>query len=1116
MAQHSKLKFLHSPSRSYPSLAQGNYVGAQLTAGRRGTLPTFTDANSYSISKAGSDSNAGTEAAPFLTINKAFKGAAGGFLNDVSGNGYTLVQTGTVPQPAWPCYPLPPSGDFMAGPFSDSNYFSLAAGLKTALQGLSAWTFSGYFFFPSFDVAAADLLSIDAGDSRVVVNSDGSVTFRLNSVSLVSAANTVRAGRWVFLAVVHTSAASGGKQIWAGETPETAVMVASATQTYTFTAITTARIGRNYLNTGLSVNGYMSRLFFSSVARTSFPTRLYSSGTTLTSNILAAYYFQTLPTMVTAPLSYAVVNDSGEYDEGFRFNFPHELAPGVTVGLYAKDGYAPTFKQTRGATPGTYGAGNAARTVSGTPNYYINKTTGDDATGARNDATKPFKTIQAALSNGSRSANDVFEIGDSRLYQETLTLGTLAFTLRAASGKTPILKNANSSLTHLTAGAAVAINLDGLTFIGQYKNGEAWLDLAGFAVTLTASNCTLNRYVSVVTSTGSPAATLNFTSSQFSTTTAIGLASATTTIYNCYLKNSTSIATLASFSTLYKSTTSKNMLNCQSYTLSKVDRVVENTPYYTHNCTFTALSGATAADYIVRLWAGGTAAGVLSNCIFECGGLMKGPCLDQAGAAETTAAALDCTVLNALGDGMTLDYTFGGGVRRFCVDGLTVVNAVGYGVRSSLPTADDNTVLRINAVGCPSGAVYFAATATTYNEVASASPPLNSLGFAAITITGSALNTTDGTENAAPVPGTPAIFGGNYQRTSDMGADYILIDLQLSDMVVNGFIFDWAANTGGAIGSSNDSSISVAFCTFQNLGPFGVRLPAASSISDCAFDSVAGHALRIGSSVSSVSRCTFSNCVGAAILHYGQSLDLSSVSAAGCQYGLYEGDGSTVLSLLDSIFSGSGLYDYSGQNVLSYSAVGTLDPDRTGTVDANSIRLDPLFRDPASGDLRLMAIAAGSEFDSPCIAVGSTGADMGAFAFTYGSCELSWIEIDFATVSPSGANYRNPDKLTRELIGVKLAENDREDGKFDSDAVAYKLQYTCAWAEPNDMPLEQLIELADMFKSTSNEIHVCIDGAWIAARLVRGPGFQYEENSELGYTEASIPTPLRTLTFREA
>ena len=87
MAEVSPIQIRYAPVRSYAN-TQDNYIGAQAVAGRRGTLPTFTNANTRFVKKTGSDSGAGTLADPYLTIGYALSQLTADFV-------YACVYSGT-------------------------------------------------------------------------------------------------------------------------------------------------------------------------------------------------------------------------------------------------------------------------------------------------------------------------------------------------------------------------------------------------------------------------------------------------------------------------------------------------------------------------------------------------------------------------------------------------------------------------------------------------------------------------------------------------------------------------------------------------------------------------------------------------------------------------------------------------------------------------------------------------------------------------------------------------------------------------------------------------------------------------------------------------------------
>jgi hypothetical protein len=63
--------------------------------------------------------------------------------NDESSNGYTLTTVGTVPYTT--TAPTPPQGTYSVGTFSDANYFTAPAGLRTALSGAQYYSIEFYW-----------------------------------------------------------------------------------------------------------------------------------------------------------------------------------------------------------------------------------------------------------------------------------------------------------------------------------------------------------------------------------------------------------------------------------------------------------------------------------------------------------------------------------------------------------------------------------------------------------------------------------------------------------------------------------------------------------------------------------------------------------------------------------------------------------------------------------------------------------------------------------------------------------------------------------------------------------------------------------------------------------
>ena len=1097
MATYPKIKIKHSPVVTYPSLAQGNYVGAQTISGRRGSLPTFNDSNSYSVAKTGSDANSGTAAAPFLTLGKAFLPSATGLLTDYSGNAYTLTQNGTVPQNGWPCWPLPIVGDYNCGPFDDTNNFTIPAGLSTALSS-DTFTIEGWVLFTSFNAANTIFSNTTGTAVECYCDNTGIVSFNIGGTALSSPAGTITAGKHYYVAFSYSYGTANGKKIYVGLTPETVTAVATATQSTHITGLSGGKIGRA-IAANAYCNAYFSRLFFSNVARSSFPTNLYSSGTTVTSGVIAAYYFQTLPLMVTAPLSYVVVNDSGTYNEAFRFNFKYENAS--SIGIYAKDGYVPTFKLTAGAVAGTYGAGNASRAVltnSPSTTCYVAKTGHDSggSAGARGNPALPFKTIAAALA-ATTTTGDTVEIQDSGTYVEDLIQPARALTIQSSLGQAPILKAVSTTATakHITASSAVSLSLSGLILSGPGVSYQTLLYKETALTTLTIADCTMLNY------------------------------------YSIYGANVTIAATNSIFD-MAKTGTTGTLTASGSYTNCQFKRNIT----FLNQSPLVTLSGCTFISGFVNDGAGGDLK--VYACLFD------GPVTDAlpnqavVSGGNNTGFAY-CVFKNSGSHNVTVLYLAGG---KTLVYGCTFSGTIGTGVEcysnstcawiyhcSAMNltrgfylegTLTNCRIYYCSTLNCTTAGVDSVSGGVVGVGLVDSGSALGYTGGIAPTFSGTAtyVSTVSGNENVAQLSASVGTFlVRDGQVCLDAGIGAPLFDITAGSVTLNGLTISGNINQLAGVTSTSEQAFTVSFCTFSGLGPFGVRLTATATASNCLF-SVNGTAIKTGLYGSSITNCVGYSCASAFIQNFGQTLTVSLNSSSGCDYGYYE-DVSATATVSSCIFSSSASFDYSAATTPTYSCVGTLDTGRPINSSANlgtgCIRQDPIYADANNGDLTLQAIARGYYWDSPCISTGSAGADMGAFAFTYGSASTSWTTVDFASTS-SGFNYRNPDQVIRKNLPIKLAEGDREDGSIYSVSAAYRAEYELIWSSnSNDMPQAQLADLLVMFQAQSNVIQVDWGAGYVDAYFARQQGFEYSDMTG-GYSDSSQPRPLRSLIIREA
>lgn len=189
-------------------------------------------------------------------------------LTDSSGNGRTLTQAGTIP---FVTTPTPAQGIYMAGVFTDVNYGTAPAALRTAMSGLSAWTIEFY------------ANTVSRANNPVIISWQGTHEnfFQQNPTSLrwnAGGANNldiatdhIGTGSNKHVALVCLSSSS--RKIFIDN-----VERGSNAQDASLGTVLQMTLGRYYLAGGFSYNGYIDQLRFSSVARSSFPTVDTSNG----------------------------------------------------------------------------------------------------------------------------------------------------------------------------------------------------------------------------------------------------------------------------------------------------------------------------------------------------------------------------------------------------------------------------------------------------------------------------------------------------------------------------------------------------------------------------------------------------------------------------------------------------------------------------------------------------------------------------------------------------------------------------------------------------------------------------------------------------------------------
>lgn len=186
-------------------------------------------------------------------------------LLDSSGNNYTLTQNGTVP---FVTSPTPPQGTHAAGTFSDANYATAPAGLRTAMSNLTAYTIQ----FSLYSVSKTNspvMISWNNGDNNFVQLSDGVTKIRWNAGGAnnldITSSDYIGNSTWRHMALVGISATSRKVYVDGVERGSSA----SSPDTKT---LSTMHLGRYGAATGFSFNGYLDNVRLSNATLSTFPT----------------------------------------------------------------------------------------------------------------------------------------------------------------------------------------------------------------------------------------------------------------------------------------------------------------------------------------------------------------------------------------------------------------------------------------------------------------------------------------------------------------------------------------------------------------------------------------------------------------------------------------------------------------------------------------------------------------------------------------------------------------------------------------------------------------------------------------------------------------------------
>jgi hypothetical protein len=175
---------------------------------------------------------------------------------DTSGNGLTLTNNGSTPQST-----TAKVGNYSAGPFTGSTYFSSPAGLDTKMNGKTVYTIEFYVKMNAGFASCAPYV-ITNGNSYCVIGNNGFIQWLTAGATLDSAPGKITAGAWQHIALVMTGAA---KQIWVD-----GIVVTGTAYSSTLGTANAFPIGS--FGGIFNIQGLIDQMRFSNVARTTFPT----------------------------------------------------------------------------------------------------------------------------------------------------------------------------------------------------------------------------------------------------------------------------------------------------------------------------------------------------------------------------------------------------------------------------------------------------------------------------------------------------------------------------------------------------------------------------------------------------------------------------------------------------------------------------------------------------------------------------------------------------------------------------------------------------------------------------------------------------------------------------
>lgn len=1130
-------------------LTSYNGIGAT-TVTNKGTasipFPLFRDSNTLFVKQTGAFSGAaGTYADPLRSMDYAL--STGQSFDDQSAAGNNLTVTGVVHNPP-ESWTDPSKGYWMAGPFNDSNYLNVPAAIGTAFAASNAFTVQADVWIES--LAAVNTVwdwQNATGEVVVSVATTGALNFNIHGTTATSAAGVITAKGW-YTITVEKNPSGNLKRAWVAQLGKTPILVINTTQVATLGANTSNRLFKDRVNANTYLVGFAGPVFFMDAAVASTLGPRLDWRDSYSANCKGYYPMQTKCALeADVDLKYVCILDSEVYEEWFNWHVEG-------TSLYANDGCAPTFKPRTGAKPGTYGARVVGREVfatlgGGNAYIYVSKA-GNDSTGARGNSALPFLTITAAIAATGVTAGDIIQIQDSGVYSENLNFTTAVY-LQAVSGQ----------VTTVSRGAAgtflqgVCNGFYGILFkcpaesLGTYASAGLvffWdCTLRNLAATSSSQSIFINCMISGTSPVSDSASTYGtyLSNCHISGTSKVTADDTLTlTVKRCTFELVGTVTNNIVLEVLASNSANKNFAFVDSclFILSGMQRAVagremtgssSNKAFVVSRCYIDARDALTADPASSNGFGVVTlefvTAGTFSACVYTVlKTLVLGPCAKTSGFllfsngsafSNVYAGFVNCAMLGEAT--IRASYAHGNfevlrpsstGIK-FKVKNCISINAPtteGFYFYSN--TGALNGTLEVSGL-IDDGSLYgiLADAATTVNYSTTELIGANVTGASLVQANPYVLGAVAGDENIALSALSPGLFNGDADGTTDQGASWAWNVNQVDGAVLSGLIFDGAKNLGAGLANVSGVATSLEFVTVTNLGMAGVLGKEGAALLNCEGAQTNGPAFRIGGVSSSAQRSIAYGCAGAGFLYGAPDLEASHNSSWGCEYGHYDAASATG-SLSDEVHSDNGV-DAVASEAVAYSDVGSIGDDVV--VSSTSVRTNPLYIDPYTGNLALQTLAAGYPFNSPAKGTGTDGSDMGAYEVEYGILSESYIELSMKGAD-ADTGWLNPTDIPWQYVAIKGSEGEKPSGSSYSTAKATKRQWELRWGGTANMPLTQLIALNEVYRD-AGPIKVAFDGCTFIPCIVLKSNAAKNDQIDGLYSNSDVPRPLDSLILRE-